>query len=81
MSWALSPYDSRYHLLPANIDNGVPLVVARCDHVLFTSVMTHDKPAGPARPKCSLIELRATFHLRPARFLSPGRRLRAMESA
>jgi hypothetical protein len=26
MSWALSPYDARYHLLPANVDSGVPLV-------------------------------------------------------
>lgn len=61
MSWALSPYDSRYHLLSANVASGVPLVAARCGHVLFTSVMSHDKPVGPACAKCSLIELRDVF--------------------
>ena len=64
MSWALSPYDSRYHLLPANVNSGVPLVAARCGHVLFTSAMTHDKPVGPACAKCSLIELVDVFRIK-----------------
>jgi hypothetical protein len=37
------------------------LVAARCEHVLFTSAMTQDKPVGPACAKCSLIELGDVF--------------------